>query len=146
MSKGNRSPEDDLAQRIEMAKKLLTDALALLDGKNVSPVKLDRAKAASAPRPTSLPFSLNVRAFIKRYGSGRSGPQKFTLLLARLAGGKSGVDIPVKDIESEWKRMTGVMGAYNTAYCTRAKEQGWLNPSKHGVYSLAPSWSEVLGE
>jgi hypothetical protein len=147
MSKENKTASDDLERRVATAKRLLSEALALLNGSDAAPQKgKQRAKATSSDRLSSPSFSLNIRAFMKRYASGKSGPQKFALLLARLTNGKTGVDIPGKDIEAAWKRMKGVMGAYNPAYSTRAKEQGWLNPSKYGVYSLSPSWTEVLEE
>jgi hypothetical protein len=147
MSKGNKKGDETLEQRVDAAKQLLAKALALLNRNGSAPVKSRSAKLAAPVRVSTAPsFSLNIRAFMKRYASDKSGPQKFALLLARLANGKTGVDIPAKDIEAEWKRMKGVLGAYNTAYSTRAKEQGWLNPSKHGVYSLSSSWTEVLGD
>jgi hypothetical protein len=147
MSKGNKSVDENLEQRVDAAKKLLSEALALLNGGVSAPVKWRPAKLGASARPFTTPsFSLNVRAFMKRYANDKSGPQKFALLLARLADGKTGVDIPAKDIEAQWKRMKGVLGAYNPAYSTRAKEQGWLNPSKYGVYSLSSSWTEVLGD
>src|SRR5213593_4512048 len=64
-----------------------------------------RAKLQKKPSArTSLDFSLPVRAFVKRHAKGLGGPQKFTVLLARLSGGKSGVAISLKEIEKAWNR------------------------------------------
>src|SRR5438034_593269 len=51
-----------------------------------------------APARTSPDLSLPVRAFVKRHAKGRGGPQKFTVLLARLTGGKVGAAVGLKEI------------------------------------------------
>ena len=78
----------------------------------------------------SLDFSLPVRAFVRRHAKGLGGPQKFTVLLARLSGGKTGVAITLKEMEKAWNRMTEPMGGrFNPAYTTRAKDNGWVDNS-----------------
>lgn len=49
-----------------------------------------------------IDFSLPTRAFVKEYVRGMGGPQKFVLLIARMAGGKEGVGIELKGISKEW--------------------------------------------
>lgn len=61
-------------------------------------------KAERAPR-VDLAFNVNPRAFMKRYGRELSGPQKFTLLLARLAQGKSSIQVPLEQIAKHWNSM-----------------------------------------
>lgn len=96
---------------------------------------------------TELSFSLNPRAFMKRYAKGMSGRQKFTLLLARLAQGKPGQVISGELIASEWNRMTEVLaGPYNGAHATRAKAEGWVDSPKRNHYALSGSWKEALGD
>lgn len=92
-------------------------------------------------------FSLPVRAFVKRHTRGLRGPQKFTVLLARLADGKVGTAVALKDIEKAWNRMTGPMGGrFNPAYTTRAREQGWVDTPKTATYALLTGWAKALGE
>ena len=99
------------------------------------------------PAGTSPDFSLPVRAFVRRHAKGLGGPQKFTVLLARLSDGKAGVAIGLKEIEKTWNRMTEPMGGkFNPAYTTRAKDNGWVDTPKTGYYALRSSWTGALGE
>ena len=99
----------------------------------------------AVPRPTTtLSFSLNPRAFVRKYAKGMNGSQKFTLLLARLVQGKAAEEVSGEQIVSTWKRMKGVIGAYNPAHATRAKERGWIDSPKRGVYTLSSSWRDVM--
>jgi len=103
-------------------------------------------KPAPADRPAP-DFSLPVRAFVKRHAKGIGGPQKFTMLLARLSGGKTGVAVNLKEIEKAWNRMRGLMeGKFYTMYGVRAKENGWVDTAKTGSYALRSSWVEALGK
>ena len=133
-------------QQIAKLKRLLEEALQLL----ASTVETRRTTPKKERHITSdaggLVFSLNVRAFMKRYGSKLSGTQKFTLLVARLAEGNAGRSVSVKDIESWWNKMKGIMGgSYNPAHSTRAKDQGWVNSPKYGVYALSDDWKSAIG-
>lgn len=94
----------------------------------------------------SLSFSLNSRAFMKKYGKGMSGSEKFVLLVAHIAKGKPGREISSDQLSSEWNRMKSVLGgAFNQAHATRAKERGWINSPKRGSYVLSNTWKEALG-
>ena len=143
MPRGN----SELIQRIESARDLLNVALSILskgqDGATSSrksaPARTVRGEAGQ------LSFAPNPRAFMKKHGRGLSGSKKFTLLLARFVKGKVGEQASVDKLVSEWNRMKGVMdGAYNPAHATRAKEQGWIDSPKKGVYVLSESWKEVV--
>jgi hypothetical protein len=84
---------------------------------------------------------------MKRHGKSLGGPQKFTVLLARLSGGKIGTAISLKEIEKAWNRMTEPMGGrFNPAYTTRAKDNGWVDTPKTGSYALLSGWASALGE
>jgi hypothetical protein len=110
--------------------------------KKRAPIKLDSTPSSAK----SLSFSLNARAFMKRYGKGLSGSQKFTLLAAYLAKGKPGAQISSDQIVAEWDRMTSILGGtFNHAHATRAKESGWIDSPKRGIYLLSSTWKEALG-
>ena len=97
--------------------------------------------------PASLDFTLPVRAFVKRYAKNLGGPQRFTLLLARLSGGKVGTAVSLREFEKAWNRMTEPMGGrFNSAYTTRAKDNGWVDTPKTGSYALLSSWAKAAGE
>lgn len=89
-------------------------------------------------------FSLHPRAFMKKYGRGRGGPPKFTLLLACLAKGDSSREVTFQTIKGRWAKMTTVIGRFNPSYSIRAKDNGWVDTKKQGVYVLTSSWKEVL--
>lgn len=102
---------------------------------------------AKTPNPTRLDFPLPVRAFVKRHARNLGGPQKFTVLLARLSGGKVGTAVSRIEIEKAWNRMTEPMGGrFNPAYTTRAKDNGWVDTPKTGSYALLPGWAKAFGD
>jgi hypothetical protein len=113
--------------------------------KSASLEPLANAPVAS-PSPTALrgDLELPVRAYIKKHASGKSGPEKFALLLARMTKGDTSVTVAASDLQSEWNSMTALMGGkYNTAYPTRAKERGWIDSPKSGTFTLLPGWAEI---
>jgi hypothetical protein len=101
------------------------------------------------PQPDSgragVDFDLPVRAFIKKYAHAMSGPKRLTLMVAWMAKGQPNVQVARAEASKTWNKMKGLMGgAFNSAYETRARDNGWLNSPKTGVYTLLPSWQEVL--
>lgn len=53
--------------------------------------------------------------------------------------------ISLADIEKLWGQMTGLIGmGFNTAYAVRAKDNGWVNSIKPGVYILTDTWKEIF--
>jgi hypothetical protein len=94
-----------------------------------------------------IDFSLNERAFIKRYAHGLNGQEVFTLILAYLAGGKELVPINRSQIVAVWKRCEGKIPViFSSMFSTRAKENGWVNISeeKRGSYVLDKQWREMF--
>lgn len=94
-------------------------------------------------------FSLNERAYVKRYAPGRNGQQVFTLICAFLAKGRGDTAVERTGVVSLWERCSGVIGyPFRSIYATRAKENNWVDTStdKRGVYTLASHWNEVTGE
>ena len=90
-------------------------------------------------------FDLPLRPFIKKYSHSMSGPKRLTLLVAWLAKGKSEVQVGRIEVSKAWNKMKTLMGGpFNSAYETRARDNGWLDSPKPGVYTLMSSWREVL--
>jgi hypothetical protein len=102
-------------------------------------------KDITAPT-TEINFSLNERAFATRYMANKSGPKKFTLLLAYFAKGKVGENISLSDIRKHWNRMEAktLLGKFNLFYPNAAKTRGWVDSRKYGTYSLTNEWEQVL--
>src|SRR4029077_1079141 len=95
---------------------------------------------------STLDFNLPVRPFMKKYGSEMSGPKRFTLLLAHCARGAEGVPSNLEELARLWNSMKGMGGTFNSAYPTRAKDNGWVDSTKTGVYVRLPGWTEILGD
>jgi hypothetical protein len=84
---------------------------------------------------------------MKKYASKLPGPQKFTLLVARLAKGNESVQVPIAEIRKQWMKMRSILGdAYLATYANRSKANGWVDTPKHGTYVLESSWNEAVGQ
>ncbi len=87
------------------------------------------------PRPATeekvkIPTS-PARAFVKKYGRGMRGPEKFTLLLARFARGREREPVQRAIIEKTWNKMRPLMGGkFTGAYANRAKDNAWADSPK----------------
>ncbi len=116
----------------------------------LSPVPQRVRRHVKTPPPAArsvqrLDFDMNERAFAKKYAGGLSGPKKFSLLLAYFAKGNCDKEIEVKIIEKSWNKMTALLGGkFNGKYPNKAKEYGWADSRKQGVYVLRPKWVELL--
>jgi hypothetical protein len=96
---------------------------------------------------SGLDFSLNERAFIKKYSSGFNGQEFFTLISAYLAKGKEDVPVDLLRIKSVWKSCSGMIGVpYASTFSTRAKENGWVDSSKEtrASYILGKHWKDIF--
>lgn len=100
-----------------------------------------------ARHDTTVDFSLPLRAFMNRYARGRSGPEAFTMLVARLANGEIDREVRADEIRREWTRMTGILGnSFAAVFGTRAKNQAWVDSPQRGVFVLLPDWTGALQE
>ena len=138
--------KDELISTLQQIRILTDECLAGLDtGKARRARSTKKATAPPPKRDMNLSFHLNPLAFVKQYGRGLRGPQKFTLLLARLSEGHISQEIARREIEKRWNKMKSVMGGrFNSAHANRAKANGWVDTKKHGVYVLASGWKEIF--
>jgi hypothetical protein len=104
------------------------------------------AKVKSVHVTSDLDFTLPIRPFIKKYAAGLSGPKKFTLLLARLVERDLQKEISLLEVEKAWNGMTSLMGGmkFNRFYSQQAKDNGWVDTKKKGMYTLRPTWKEII--
>lgn len=119
----------DLQRRVEAL-----EALTVLSGTHTSFT------------PHAVNFALNPNAFVSKYAQGKTGKEKFTWLVALLAKGDETADVPVKEIEKLWNRMTAktLLGMkFNYKYSNEAKTNGWVDSPKVGSYRLAAGWYEI---
>ena len=115
---------------------------ALLPVRNGAYRHKTATKLTEAQAETS--FDQNPRAFMKKYSPGLAGAKKFTLLLARLSEGNSSNVVPLTEIVGTWNKMRAILGDFNRAYPTRAKEYGWVDTPKAGCYVLSSTWKGAL--
>jgi hypothetical protein len=108
------------------------------------------ATRKKSPPPSTLSpqvdFTLPLRALVAASNARKlSGPKKFVLLLSALAKGDTSAVIDVDRIQKEWNKMKAPMGGgFNGAYVTRAKDKGWIDSTKPGVYTLRSTWEEAF--
>jgi hypothetical protein len=109
------------------------------DGKN-------KMKLASKISLRNIDFSINERAFVKRYAVDKSGPKKFTLLLAYFAKGEVDKNFDLSDIKNHWNKMSAknMLGKFNMFYPNDAKNRGWIDSKEYGKYNLTNEWNNVL--
>lgn len=103
--------------------------------------------ARSSVVSSGLDFSLNERAFIKKYASGFNGQEFFTLITAYQSKGKESAPVELAQIKTTWKGSFGIIGIpYASIFSTRAKDKGWIDTLKgsRGSYTLGKHWQEIL--
>lgn len=134
-----------LTSSLQQIKAIADECLASL-GDSAKSRRATKEPASASPNQDIRPsFHLNPLAFMKRYGRGLRGPQRFTLLVARLSGGKVGQQTAHADLKKNWNQMKSVMGGkFNPAHGNRAKANGWVDTKKRGVYTLAPEWKDIF--
>ncbi|MCD4761227.1 hypothetical protein K8R42_05005 [bacterium] len=95
----------------------------------------------------SIDYSLNERAFIKKYASGFSGQQFFTLITTYIAKGKGMTQVDLLEIKRIWNSCFGIIKIpYASIFSTRAKENSWVDALKEtrGSYVLGKNWQEIF--
>lgn len=132
-----------LIAQLQKIRELLDLVIDLVGSDKVAAKAIARPKKISAQTAT-LDFDLPERAFFNRYAQSLSGPEKFALVVAYLAKGDESKEIPMRDIEDRWDKMTSLLGMFNRAHPTRAKDRDLVNSSKKGSYHLRPNWREII--
>lgn len=151
MPKGNSSAsQQEMVHKLRDIQALVTECLELLaqpkQTRSQSAKKKDKIKHTA----TSVRFSMNERAFMKKYANTlSSGPKKFVIVLAYLAKGDKDKDIASNEIKQLWNRTKAktLLGMkYNRYFPAAAKENGWVDSKKRGFYCLTDSWKEIFGD
>jgi len=104
-------------------------------------------KKLSKVSARNIDFSINERVFVKRYIVGKSGPKKFTLLLAYLVKGEADKSFKLSDIRKRWEKKLSaknMLGKFNMFYPNDAKTRGWIDSKEYGKYNLTNEWENVL--
>ncbi len=111
-----------------------------------SDMKEKKLPAKTSNIKMDIDFSINERAFVKRYATDKSGPKKFTLLLAYLAKGEMDKNIELSEIKKHWGKMTSkaLLGKFNMFYPNDAKTRGWIDSKEYGSYNLTNEWKAIV--
>jgi hypothetical protein len=148
MPKGSSpTSQEVLADKLEVIRSLVSDCLSLI-------AKPERRRNQRSPAIMkdkellpSLRFDSNARAFVKSHAKGLSGPKKFVLILAYLAKGDIHKEVSLGNIQKLWNSMTSssLLGMeFNLSFSIRAKENGWVDSKKRGIYTLDDSWKTIF--
>jgi hypothetical protein len=133
---------DKYVETLRQIQALVAEALNDVHREKTKPAKPQPHKSPHGAHTVS--FDMNILAFMSKYARGRSGPQKFTLLVAYLAKGNASGHVPYQDITSHWNKMKTVLGDFNAVHGNRAKAKGWVEPEQKGTWKLTSSWKDVL--
>lgn len=128
-----------------MDERQILDRLKNLEDVVFGASKKKKIKKTKINTDVKIDLSLSIRAYAKKILSKLSGPKKFTLLLAYLTEGEVKKDISIEEIKKNWNKMKGknMLGKYNAFYSGEAKNQGWVDSTKHGQYHLLKDWKEA---
>ncbi|MFA6270044.1 MAG: hypothetical protein WC657_02430 [Candidatus Paceibacterota bacterium] len=132
-----------------MKKENLTDIILRLEKLEKEVFGSQKKNETHSPiRPTTdqITFSINERAFVKRYASDKSGPKKFTLMVAYLAKGEVSKSVQLSEIKKHWDKMKtkALLGSFNMFYPNDAKTRGWIDSKEYGSYNLTNEWKEII--
>ena len=124
----------------------LKEKVSLLSGENIN-INTEQ----NLQQVKDVDFTLPQRAFMTKYATGtgknkKSGAQKFVLVMAYLVKGQIGQNVSFDDITKCWNTMSGKnkLGKFNNFYSSDAKDNGWVDSPRHGVYHLRKDWQKVL--
>lgn len=149
MRKGNRpNIQQEINGKLHQIQSLIGECIDLAAQLQAVPSKPTKPSGRTRRLDTSVDFDLHQRAFMKRYAKNLSGgPKKFVAVLAYLAKGDSGKEVPLKEIQQLWNKMRSksLLGMkYNGFFSTSAKDNGWVNSKKYGFYKLERSWKDIF--
>lgn len=132
-----------MLEKLQKIQKLVEECMEELSKPGLK-IKLKKQKVSTLTK-TAPNFSLNERAFMKKYGKNLSGPKKFVILTAYIAKGNTKKIVKSEEITKKWNKLLSFMGGKSQKnYSTRAKENGWINSPEYGNYVLTEEWIEIL--
>jgi hypothetical protein len=144
------SIQRELDDKLHELQSLVGDCIDLAAQLQSSARKTAKSAGRTQHRATSVDFSLNQRAFLKRYATNlSSGPKKFVAVVACLAKGETSKDVPLNEIEQLWNKSSSktLLGMkFNRFFSTTARENGWVDSKKRGFYRLESSWKDIFAD
>jgi len=100
---------------------------------------------SSVPRKSEIDFSMQPRAFFKRFSNEMSGPKVFALMVAYFTYKNRTETASLSEIQKEWSKMKSIIKyKFSTTFAVRARENDWIMSPKSGLYSLRPEWKKIF--
>jgi hypothetical protein len=149
MRKGNSSgTQQELVAKLQKVQALVADCVDLVAQLKQAPSRLSKSSGRTQHTDRSVNFEMNERRFVKQYAKSLSGgPKKFVAILAYLAKGDTNKEVSLNEIEQLWNKTSSkaLLGMkFNRFFPTTAKEHGWVNSKKRGLYNLDRSWKDIF--
>lgn len=138
---------EEVARKLQQIRMMADECLSQLDVhlRSTLESKGSSRQQKNVRATNKMDFSKPVRPFIKQYSKGMSGSKKFTLLLARLAGGEPTKEVALEEIATHWNKMSALMESdFNRFFSSEAKDNDWVESQKRGFYNLRPEWKSIL--
>jgi hypothetical protein len=139
--------KDQFIATLQQIKQIIDQSLEKSEQQPKSKERPSRDKRLPALKtPVSIDFDKPIHPFIKEYGKDMSGPQRFTLLLARIVKGDLKKEVQLKELEKQWNKMKRLMDGmeFNRFFASQAKDRDWVETSKRGFYNLRPNWKKIF--
>jgi hypothetical protein len=137
----------ELEKQLQIIKKAAEQALSLLgveEKASDTQVRLVTEVAMDASE-IEVDFSMQPRAFFKKYARGFSGTKVFVLMVAYFMNQRNSNMAALSDIQKEWSKMKGIIKyRFASSYAVRAKESDWVDSPKNSFYSLRPRWKDIF--
>lgn len=136
----------ELEKQLQIIKKATEQALSLLGIEEVSDLKARPiTPMVTDTAEVEIDFSMQSRAFFKKYAKGLSGTKLFVLMVAYFVNQNGSEVVALSDIQKEWSKMMGIVKyKFATTFAMRAKENDWLSSPKSSFYSLRPNWKDIF--
>lgn len=139
--------KNELLQKLNQACDLIIECLEGL-GKNGERASIKAVRSGGKKRGDLLvgvDFEKPIRPFVKEYVKDKSGPKKFTLLVAYLTKGDVSQSVLLSEVKKQWNKMKSLLGGdFNRFYSSQARDKDWVYSPKQGLYTLRPKWKDAL--
>jgi len=139
--------KNELLQKLNQAHDLIIECLEGL-GKNGGRESIKTVRTEGKKKGDLLAevdFEKPIRPYIGEYTKDKSGPKKFTLLVAYLTKGDVSQSVLLSEVKKQWNRMKSLLGGnFNRFYSSQAKDKDWVYSPKQGLYTLRPKWKDAL--
>ncbi len=135
----------ELEKQLQIIKKATEHALSLLGVEENTPIHVRSVAEGADTEEVEIDFSMQSRAFFKKYTKGLSGPKVFVLMVAYFTNQQDTAIVSFGDIQKEWSKMTQIIKPkLSTTFALRAKESNWIDSPKNAFYSLRPNWRDIF--